>query len=93
MANYRQQNFMRARQGMNQGCQPIPAVPYTQPMAEIRPAVKRKNMYEGVDCLPLAMAYVPWQKFCDTFELNKALCVGTVFPELEKPFCGRRGAR
>ena len=27
------------------------------------------------------------------FELKKALQVGTIFPELCKPFCGRRGGR
>lgn len=42
--------------------------------------------------MPLAMAYVTWQPaFRDTFPLCKALQVGTVFPELCKPFCGRRG--
>ena len=38
-----------------------------------------------------AMAYVPYQEFAPTFELKKALQVGTIFPELCKPFCGRRG--
>ncbi len=36
------------------------------------------------------MAYVPYQEFAPTFELKKALQVGTIFPELCKPFCGRR---
>ena len=40
---------------------------------------------------PLAMAYVPWQRFGQTYELSKALCAGTIFPELDKPFCGKRG--
>ena len=40
---------------------------------------------------PLAMAYVPWQHFNKTYDLSKALCVGTIFPELDKPFCGKRG--
>ena len=34
-----------------------------------------------------AMAYVPYQEFTPTFELKKALQVGTIFPELCKPFC------
>jgi len=54
---------------------------------------KKSNMYAGVDGLPLAMAYIPWQRFCTTFELHKALQVGTIFPELEKPFCGKRGVK
>ncbi|MDO4175845.1 MAG: spore coat associated protein CotJA [Eubacteriales bacterium] len=38
------------------------------------------------------MSYVPWQPaFHHTFELCKALRVGTIFPDLCKPFCGRRG--
>ncbi|MBS5078695.1 MAG: spore coat associated protein CotJA [Clostridiales bacterium] len=43
--------------------------------------------------MPVAMAYVPWQTFHDKFELCKALEVGTIFPELCKPFCGKRGCR
>lgn len=41
--------------------------------------------------MPLAMAYVPWQTFSHTFELCKAFQAGTIFPELCKPFCGKRG--
>lgn len=40
---------------------------------------------------PLAMAYVPWQKFVKMYDdLEKGYCIGTVFPELNKPFTGRR---
>ncbi len=42
---------------------------------------------------PIAMAYVPWQHFSTTYELDKALSVGTIFPELDKPFLGKRGCR
>lgn len=42
---------------------------------------------------PAAMAYVPWQEFHETYPLCKALQLGTVFPELCKPFCGRRGCK
>lgn len=41
--------------------------------------------------LALAMAYVPWQQWNQTYELKKALQAGTIFPELNKPFWGRRG--
>lgn len=41
--------------------------------------------------LPVAMAYVPWQYYHETFEPCKALPLGTIFPELYKPFCGKRG--
>lgn len=46
---------------------------------------------ENIDMMPVAMAYVPWQHFDRTFEPQKALKVGTIFPELEKPFTGRSG--
>lgn len=39
----------------------------------------------------IAMAYVPWQYFEHVYEPDRALQVGTIFPELNKPFLGRRG--
>lgn len=45
----------------------------------------------NIDKFPVAMAYVPWQKFDKMYEdLEKAYCIGTIFPELNKPFTGRR---
>lgn len=41
--------------------------------------------------LPVAMAYVPMQKYGKVFEPSKALQMGTIFPELCKPFCGKGG--
>lgn len=38
-----------------------------------------------------AMAYVPFQQFQTTYPSDKALDAGTLFPELDKPFYGRRG--
>lgn len=49
-----------------------------------------RDMLYGV---PLAMGYVPWQNFECTYEPAQALQVGTIFPELDKPFYGRRGLR
>ncbi|MBQ2283982.1 MAG: spore coat associated protein CotJA [Agathobacter sp.] len=46
---------------------------------------------EDIDRMPVAMAYVPWQHFNKTYEPQKALRVGTIFPELDKPFTGRNG--
>ncbi|UWP61335.1 spore coat associated protein CotJA [Ruminococcus gauvreauii] len=37
------------------------------------------------------MAFVASQKFKTTFEPCKGLKMGTIFPELCKPFCGKRG--
>ncbi len=44
--------------------------------------------------MPIAMAYVPWQKLEQVFEPAAALHAGTLFPDLEKPFTGcRKGVR
>lgn len=40
----------------------------------------------------VAMAYVPWQKFTKMPEnLEAAYKDGSIFPELVKPFTGKRG--
>lgn len=46
---------------------------------------------KNLDKFPVAMAYVPWQKFDKMYDdLDKAYHIGTIFPELNKPFTGRR---
>jgi len=40
---------------------------------------------------PVAMAYVPWQKFTEVYEPGIGFEVGTIFPDLNLPFLG--GAR
>lgn len=43
------------------------------------------------DLFPIAMAYVPWQKIDKIYEnLALAMKEGTIFPELNKPYTGRR---
>lgn len=42
---------------------------------------------------PIAMAYVPWQTFRNLYSYEKALCVGSIFQELDKPFVIGRCAR
>lgn len=39
--------------------------------------------------LPLTMAYVPMQRFTQVYDMEKGLCAGTIFPDLDKPFLGR----
>ena len=46
-----------------------------------------------VDEMALAMAYVPWQYMNQTYDPEKALMAGTIFPELDKKFTGRAGGR
>lgn len=49
------------------------------------------NYDENFIKYPVAMAYVPWQHFEKIFDdLEKAYKMGTIFPELNKPFTGRR---
>ncbi|NSD59582.1 spore coat associated protein CotJA [Blautia faecis] len=50
-------------------------------------------MYEHLKHLAPAMAYVPYQNFTSAYDLDYALSVGTIFPQLCKPFCGKRGIR
>lgn len=40
--------------------------------------------------LPLAMCYVPMQRWNTTYPLDRALTRGTIFPELDLPFTGGR---
>lgn len=48
-----------------------------------------KNM--NPEQFTIAMAYVPWQKNSKMYDnLNEAYKTGTIFPELNKPFTGRR---
>ncbi|MGN1157190.1 MAG: spore coat associated protein CotJA [Agathobacter sp.] len=54
---------------------------------------KTKNNCDCIDQMPLAMAYVPWQQWEETFEPCNALLHGTLFPELALPFLGKRGAK
>ena len=58
------------------------------------PTASGKEMYTHIDHMEPAMAYVPWQHFKTTYELDKALETGTIFPELDKPFLAvGRGCR
>ena len=45
---------------------------------------------DALNGLPLAMAYAPWQEWLSTYDNKTALLRGTLFPCLDKPFCGRR---
>lgn len=39
---------------------------------------------------PLAMAYVPWQSFCNLRDEHEAFRDGTIFKDLDLDFYGRR---
>ena len=44
----------------------------------------------GLATVSLAMAYVPMQQWERTYDLDVALDRGTIFPELDLPFCAKR---
>jgi hypothetical protein len=46
-----------------------------------------------LESMPLAMAYVRWQRWNNVYDLDRALQVGTIFPELDLPFLGMRGGK
>ena len=69
-------------------------------MAEMRtPECAAKNHHTSEGCenrdplrsLPIAMAYVPWQRWQNLFESCKGFEKGTIFEDLHKPFHGRGG--
>lgn len=41
--------------------------------------------------MPIAMAYVPIQKWGEMYDPENALRQGTAFPQLNLTFCGSRG--
>ncbi len=46
---------------------------------------------ESIERFAIAMAYVPWQRTARIYDnLEQGFQNGTVFPQLNKPFTGRR---
>lgn len=52
---------------------------------------KPYSVCDAVNTCPLAMAYVPMQQWCETYEPAEGLHRGTIFPELDLPFLGGGG--
>lgn len=50
-----------------------------------------RSEYDALKGMPIAMAYVPWQKWCSLYEAEKGFQRGTIFEELDKPFKGIGG--
>ena len=70
----------------------MPGYAYIPAESECIPAAALNTRMFGatpLDQLPLAMAYVPMQKFGETYDGLRALERGTIFPDLDLPFCGR----
>ena len=51
------------------------------------PTVQLMEFNRELQELPLAMAYVPIQGWGDTYAPARTLCRGTLFPQLDLPFC------
>ena len=49
------------------------------------------SLYDQLSGMALAMSYVPWQTYCKLYEVEEALCQGTIFKELDLDFM--RGCR
>ena len=67
-----------------------PGSMYSGARRQERPAPVQQTERPAAVELPLAMAYVPRQRWNTVYSLEQALAEGTLFPELNKPFCGRR---
>lgn len=70
---------------MNRPCQ-MPQRSTRPPMPPC-PTVQLMEFNRELQELPLAMAYVPIQPWGDTYQPARALCRGTLFPQLDLPFC------
>ncbi len=55
--------------------------------------LKQREMTSFPEDYSLAMAYVPFQICEKTYDLEKAFEAGTLYPELNKPFCRGRSMR
>lgn len=58
---------------------------------EMKDIKEMKEMKENIDTFPLAMAYVPIQKWKNIYANDVALDRGTIFADLDLPFLGCRG--
>ncbi len=66
----------------------LPEPPHTNTGSSCGCAVQRPMQPD----MPIAMAYVPMQRWNQVYDMSRGLTRGTIFPELQKPFCGRGGA-
>lgn len=95
-ANYGNQNINNMQRGM----MPQQTVPYavmgsTSAPAKSVDACKAVIVSDKCNCLedmPLAMAYVPWQKFQNLYNEAEAFKRGTIFKDLDLRFC-RKGCK
>jgi len=86
----------RARQNREQKMQPPVSV--VSAVSAVSAAASASAASCDTVCSPvetrqpmaLAMAYVPWQRWQKTYPLEEGFHHGTIFPELDLPFEGKR---
>ena len=49
--------------------------------------MRQKGYLEDSEYYPVGMSYTPWQSWKCTYDGHRGLMSGTIFPELDKPFC------
>ena len=65
--------------------------PYVGMPVPINNCYDNESVCSAVDSCPLAMAYVPMQRWKNTYEPAEGWHRGTIFPELDLPFLGGGG--
>lgn len=96
MGRYSQGQMMPRMQGSCDECGNVRVTTGCNDCGTARVANRCDDCGDTTDTLrgkAIAMAYVPWQQFGCTYEPMQGLHAGTIFPELDKPFYGRRGMR
>lgn len=63
------------------------SIPYTSYRQSVENVVKKDTISD----MPLAMAYVPWQRWQNIYDAEKGFCNGTIFQDLNLPFYGTGG--
>lgn len=56
----------------------------------VKPGATVSCPANNIGNLALAMFYVPVQEWTDVYDIDTALCRGTIFPCLDKPFLGEK---
>lgn len=59
---------------------------------QIAPCEKKEREQQCAHMV-LAMAYVRWQNWQKIYDTEKGFCRGTIFQELDLPFCGMGGCQ
>lgn len=96
MDNYRNPMYNRNHRNMafNQNqCRNNYNIPAAMPMAEtVNCGCEGREPDNCVDNMPLAMAYVPMQKWRNVLDGCNGLSKGTIFEELIMPYYGSKSA-